>query len=175
MQALRIEDELDDKGDDPFTAKMSFEVRGRRVHVPPAGRSSWAGERKGEKKPKVQRIIFWTCLFFSPPQTNKQTTNNQPHKHTAGGIQVRPRQSQPLGAALHEQEGRAHQALAAAAQVGILPLAAARREHHHVPHLLQGAHTHTHMHYEKFTSSTPHQTHSFNDRCCFSLPADVPQ
>lgn len=84
MQALRIEDELDDKGDDPFTAKMSFEVRGRRVHVPPAGRSSWAGERKGEKKPKVQRIIFWTCLFFSPPQTNKQPTTNRTNTQQGG-------------------------------------------------------------------------------------------
>lgn len=57
---------------------------------------------------------------------------------TAGGLELCPSQGESLGAALNEPEGRPDQTLAQAAQMGILPLPAARCEHHHVPHLLQG-------------------------------------
>lgn len=47
LQALRIDDGLDDKEEDPFTAKMSFEVRKDRgdeaIYIPPTGE----GERTG--------------------------------------------------------------------------------------------------------------------------------
>lgn len=58
---------------------------------------------------------------------------------TAGGLKLCPSQGESSCAARHEQEGCADQTLAQAAQVGILPLPAARSQHHHVPHLLQGA------------------------------------
>lgn len=57
---------------------------------------------------------------------------------TAGGLKLCPGQSEPLSAALNEQEGRPDQTLACATEMGILPLPDARYEYHHVPHLLQG-------------------------------------
>lgn len=46
-QALRMDDGLDDTEEDPFTAKMSFEVRKDRgdeaIKIPPTGQTSWRG------------------------------------------------------------------------------------------------------------------------------------
>lgn len=47
LQALRMDDGLDDPEEDPFTAKMSFEVRKDRgdevINIPPTGQTSWTG------------------------------------------------------------------------------------------------------------------------------------
>lgn len=56
----------------------------------------------------------------------------------AGRLRVRARGGEPRRAALHEPQGRAGEALAAPAALAVLPLAAARRLHHHVPVLLPG-------------------------------------
>ncbi|XP_059712875.1 intraflagellar transport protein 122 homolog isoform X1 [Haemorhous mexicanus] len=54
----------------------------------------------------------------------------------AGRLRVRARGGEPRRAARHEPPRRAGQALAAPAALAVLPLAAARRLHHHVPLLL---------------------------------------
>lgn len=63
---------------------------------------------------------------------------NSPSLRAAGRLAVRARGGEPRRAAHHEPQGRAGQALAAAAAVAVLPLPAARRLHHHVPLLLPG-------------------------------------
>ncbi len=116
-----MDDGLDDAEEDPFTAKMSFEVRTggemRRLIFHQLGEPAGEGERTGS-------IIECGCVHVCV--------------QTAGGLELCACQGESLGAALHEQEGCPDQTLAQAAQMGILPLPAAGRQHHHVPHLLQG-------------------------------------
>lgn len=116
-----MDDGLDDAEEDPFTAKMSFEVREDRgdeaINIHQLGEPAGEGERTGS-------IIECGCVRVCV--------------QTAGGLELCPSQGESLGAALDEQEGCPDQTLAQAAQMGILPLPAAGREHHHVPHLLQG-------------------------------------
>lgn len=95
LQVLRRDDGLVDNFEDPFTAKMSFEVRrGNDLCTP-----SWS--------PREQRFMI-ACGSLSG--------------RAAGGFRLRPGQGESLCAAFDEQERRPDQTLARATPVGILPL-----------------------------------------------------
>lgn len=96
LQILRRDDGLDDTFEDPFTAKMSFEVKRQNYLYT----TSWRSLR--------ERRFMITCGSLSV--------------RAAGGFCLCPGQSEPLRAALDEQEGRPDQTLARATPVGILPL-----------------------------------------------------
>lgn len=100
-----MDDGLDDAEEDPFTAKMSFEVIKDKIdeviNIQPAGE----GER-------TESIIELGCVYVCV--------------QTAGGLDLCSCQGESLSAAFHEQEGRPDQTLAETAEMGILPLSAAR-------------------------------------------------
>lgn len=97
-----------DAEEDPFTAKMSFEVIKDKIdeviNIPPTGQTSWGGW-------KDESIIELGCVYVCV--------------QTAGGHKFCPRQGESLSAAFHEQEGRPDQTLAETAEMGILPVSAA--------------------------------------------------
>lgn len=68
---MRMGDGLNDSEEDPFTAKMSFEVRKDRgdeaINIPPTGQTSWRGWKDG-----VQNKT-WMCLCVCPSSRGART------------------------------------------------------------------------------------------------------
>lgn len=110
--------------------------------IEPAG--TLVGQGLGQFCLIFYRVLFCFLKHLTAPKGLAVTAllsravGNSPSLRAAGRLAVRARGGEPRRAARHEPQGRAGQALAAAAAVAVLPLPAARRLHHHVPLLLPG-------------------------------------
>lgn len=120
---------MNPSGDDPFTAKLSFEVS------PPAPGSL-----------VLAKAIVALC-YRERKTRDLVTTKAAPAVigpvvclPAAGWVGVRPRGGRSCSATLHEPPGCACQTLAPTPALAVLPFTAARCRHHHVPLLLSGTH-----------------------------------